>query len=64
MNIEELKKSVLEQAAKNGKVIDENELNAKILEFSNMDSAELDKLSGGSSSCEFAEPFCYLFYWE
>lgn len=61
MNTNDLKKRISEEAQKKGISLTEDELNAKVLEASRMDSDKLERLSGGWDfvvCCDY-DTFCW-----
>ena len=55
MNAAEIKKKIAEESARAGKVLTEDELNAKVIEFSEMDPDSMERVSGGHCSIFFGD---------
>lgn len=53
MKAEEIKKKIAEKSAKSGMVLSEDELNAKVIELSEMDPDSLERVCGGHCSIFF-----------
>ena len=61
MKAEELKKKIAEESARAGRALTEDELNAKVIEFSEMDSEALERVSGGHCSSLYGS--CDSTFW-
>ena len=64
MDFEEMKKLVLDAAKEKGVTLDENELDAKLLEMSKLDPDELENVNGGlcgQSWFQTCDVICVLF---
>ena len=55
MNTEEIKKKIAEESARAGMELTEDELNAKVIEFSEMDLDALERVSGGHCDIFFGD---------
>lgn len=61
MNKEEIKKKIAEESARAGTALTEDELNAKVIEFSEMDLDALERVSGGHCSTLYGN--CDSTFW-